>query len=74
MITRKPTLLDLADNLVMMQEQLNHNQKPTNKQNMLLHNSLQTIHDERRNLVHCSLQLIHDENRNLVHICLQHSS
>jgi hypothetical protein len=32
MITRKPTLLDLADNLVMMQEQLNQNQKPTNKQ------------------------------------------
>jgi hypothetical protein len=36
MITQKPTWLDWEDNLVTMIEQLNPNQKPTNKQKMLI--------------------------------------
>jgi hypothetical protein len=66
MIILKPTWLDWAYNLDMMKEQLNQNQRPTNKQNRLLHNSLQISYDENHNLVHCSLQLINDENCNLL--------
>jgi hypothetical protein len=70
----KTNLVKLGNNLVMMKEQLNQNQKPTNKQKRLLQDRPQIIYDENRNLVHCSSQLINEENLNLVHVSLQLSS
>jgi hypothetical protein len=56
MITQKPTWLDWEDNLVTMIEQLNPNQKPTNKQKRLIKiaESVSKKHDyTKNNLFEC---------------------